>query len=346
MALVVEDDFSWQEILSELLLDCDLSVDVALNLEEAQLLLKNRAYRLVIVDLSLANRNPHNTDGLHVLELVHDLNPGCQAILLTGFATVELAVSAVTHYGASTVLRKESFAREEFIALVHQALVNVPAPSSSSPPSLDEFPLQPIGSSFGKALVVDDDAGWQSLLSELLVEVGYEVRLCRSFGEAFSYLRREKFVLAVVDLSLVDTWTDKRSPEALEDLDGYRLLDCTHAGGLQTIVVSGIATSDDIERVYTEQGIFAYLEKQSFQRDVFLRLAEEAQANSDNKLTRLTCREHEVLDCLVLGLMNKEIAEKLFITPNTVKRHIKSIFEKLEVSNRAAAVAQAIGKKH
>jgi len=42
-------------------------------------------------------------------------------------------------------------------------------------------------------------------------------------------------------------------------------------------------------------------------------------------------------------LTNKEIAEKLFITPNTVKRHLKAVFEKLEVHTRSAATAIAKG---
>jgi DNA-binding NarL/FixJ family response regulator len=45
---------------------------------------------------------------------------------------------------------------------------------------------------------------------------------------------------------------------------------------------------------------------------------------------------------LVRGLANKEIAHELVISTNTVKRYLKSIFEKLAVENRAAAVAVAM----
>ena len=50
-ALVVEDDRSWQQILSEILSDTGLEVDVADNLDSAALFLKTQPHRLAVVDL-------------------------------------------------------------------------------------------------------------------------------------------------------------------------------------------------------------------------------------------------------------------------------------------------------
>ena len=348
-ALVVEDDLSWQEIVSELLIDNGFIVDVAGNLDDAAALLKAHSHRLMVVDLSLVGDDPHNTDGLRVLEAANKLVPNLQTVLLTGFATVELAVSAMTTYRAFTVLRKERFSRDEFGTITQQILASAPVPATPSPaPPMTDTALPATRSTTpGLALVVDDDAGWQSLLVELLEEIGYSTRLCGSFGEAFSYLQRETFTLAVIDLSLAGFVPGMRAADELEDMAGYRLLSQTRADNIPTIVVSGVATPTDIQRVYAEQGIFAYLEKQSFERDIFLRLAAEAYATQQatNELARLTDREREALDWLIQGLTNKEIAEKLVITPNTVKRHLKAIFEKLEVNTRSAAVARALELK-
>jgi len=57
----------------------------------------------------------------------------------------------------------------------------------------------------------------------------------------------------------------------------------------------------------------------------------------------LSPREQEVLDALVNGHSNKEIARALDMTENTVKFHLKNIFVKLKVERRAQAIARARG---
>ncbi|NMB88014.1 MAG: helix-turn-helix transcriptional regulator, partial [Chloroflexi bacterium] len=52
----------------------------------------------------------------------------------------------------------------------------------------------------------------------------------------------------------------------------------------------------------------------------------------------LTEREMEVVDLVIAGLNNKEIAEKLFISSHTVKTHMENIFKKLGVDRRAAII--------
>ncbi len=55
----------------------------------------------------------------------------------------------------------------------------------------------------------------------------------------------------------------------------------------------------------------------------------------------LTSREREVLELLVRGYTNAEIAEKLFLSLSTVKTHVSNLFVKMEVKNRVQAVEKA-----
>jgi DNA-binding NarL/FixJ family response regulator len=368
-ALVVEDDYSWQQILSELLTDAGLEVDVADSLEKALLRIQARAHTLAVVDLSLGSDH-HNQDGLRVLDGLRRFDPACRAVLLSGFATVELAVSALTEHNALTCLRKEVFNRAEFRDLVQRIMASIPTRAEAGDPQVDDFagrshPRRSAGERImpgdgeeaeiqrppAAILVVEDDPGWQSILTEILVDAGFQVRLCSGYGEALGCLRRDKYTLAVIDLSLQgpldfarSDWVDSPAGQPLE---GYRLLASTRAGGIPTVVVSGVLSSEEIEQTYTDQGIFAFLQKQAFHRGAFLETVKEALASRQEppEFEVLTEREREVLELLARGSTNKEIADALFISTNTVKRHLKAIFEKLEVHTRSAAAAKAISRK-
>jgi DNA-binding CsgD family transcriptional regulator len=52
-------------------------------------------------------------------------------------------------------------------------------------------------------------------------------------------------------------------------------------------------------------------------------------------------REREVLALLATGHSNQEIADRMFISPNTVKTHLNNLYQKLEVSRRGQAVDKA-----
>jgi DNA-binding NarL/FixJ family response regulator len=63
---------------------------------------------------------------------------------------------------------------------------------------------------------------------------------------------------------------------------------------------------------------------------------------SNRQRLPLSVREIEVLDCVAQGLSNKEIADALYITEQTVKNHMTSVLRKLSVDDRVQAVLCAV----
>ncbi|MBL8058161.1 MAG: response regulator transcription factor [Anaerolineales bacterium] len=194
-------------------------------------------------------------------------------------------------------------------------------------------------------LVVEDNAQWRDLYAELLPPPEFALHFAASYAEARGELQRSTFSVAIVDLNLAS------SEARQENRDGYRLLQAARQKGVAAIVVSGMDEPEEVDRAYEEHGVFAFVEKALFDRRAFARLvgeaarapaAVEAAVPAGSVLAELTDREREVLGLMAQGRTNRQISEVLLITPNTVKKHVDHILQKLRVNNRAGAVAVAL----
>jgi len=90
-ALIVEDDRSWQLILTEMLRDAGLLVDVTDSYATATTTIRAASHRLAVVDLSLGGVDHHNQDGLRILDALRKHDPDCASVLLTGLWCLYLA---------------------------------------------------------------------------------------------------------------------------------------------------------------------------------------------------------------------------------------------------------------
>ncbi|MBF8267204.1 MAG: chemotaxis protein CheY [Dehalococcoidia bacterium] len=69
---------------------------------------------------------------------------------------------------------------------------------------------------------------------------------------------------------------------------------------------------------------------------------EQTSVQERPEITLLSEREREILGYVSMGLSNKDIASRLYLSVGTVKNHLHSIIEKLHAQNRAQAVAEGI----
>jgi two-component system, NarL family, nitrate/nitrite response regulator NarL len=168
---------------------------------------------------------------------------------------------------------------------------------------------------------------------------------------ALEAIREQQPDVAVVDMSM-------------PDLDGLAVLRAIARDELNTSVI--IVSAESESRVVYEAiaaGARAYLVKtgrgeaitEAIQRvtrgevvfppELQAGIADEIQMRSPQGGIHLTPREHEVLKLISSGSTTPQIAEKLFLSPATVKTHVQHIYEKLGVSDRASAVMEATRRR-
>jgi ATP/maltotriose-dependent transcriptional regulator MalT len=114
-------------------------------------------------------------------------------------------------------------------------------------------------------------------------------------------------------------------------------------------VLAGPAIADLLKQLKEKAVCTAYIEKLLTALDAFQsetgnaavsidRLPREAQQPLIDPLTN---RERDILELLAKRWQNKEIADHLCVATETVKSHLKNVYQKLDVSNRLQAVRKA-----
>jgi two-component system NarL family response regulator len=195
-----------------------------------------------------------------------------------------------------------------------------------------------------RILIVDDHPVVRAGLSSMLgTQPELQVVGSASSGEeAISMVQRDTPDVVLLDLRMA----------GMNGVDTLLAIKRTDTG-IRVIILTSYETDEDIYRA-VQAGAEGYLLKDTSLREmveaikvihagkryiprhIAARLAERMMR------TNLTPRELEILKMLAKGLTNKQIGHVFGISDNTVRNHVNSIIEKLEVSDRTEAATTAI----
>lgn len=202
-----------------------------------------------------------------------------------------------------------------------------------------------------KILVIDDDPRMRQQIAALLRAEGYATVEARNGREGVALAQAEKPALVLCDITM---------PE----MNGHRVVEALRQDAatahLPFIFLTGWGEKADM-RTGMNLGADDYLVKPVEPADLLgavkARLQRRKQTNTGRaasvadatpdaieRALGLTSREAEILSWVVQGKTNPEIGTILGIQLTTVKKHLESIFMKLGVENRTAAVTLALEK--
>jgi FixJ family two-component response regulator len=195
----------------------------------------------------------------------------------------------------------------------------------------------------GNIYVVDDDEAVRDSLQWLLEGKDYRVRC---FDSAESFLSRydpREVACLLVDirmpgisgLELQDRLIERKSPLPIVFITG-------HGDVPMAVTTMKKGAMDFIPKPFKEEELLGVVERMLDQaREAFADF--QHAANRDALMGKLTARESQVLERIVAGRLNKQIADDLGISIKTVEAHRANIMEKLNANTVADLLKIALG---
>jgi len=198
----------------------------------------------------------------------------------------------------------------------------------------------------GTVYVVDDDEAVRDSVQWLLEGKGYRVR-CFDSAESFlsRYDAREVACLLVdirmggmTGLELQSRLIEIRSPLPIVFITG-------HGDVPMAVDTMKKGAMDFIQKPFNEADLVRLVEQMlDHAKDSFA--DSQLAANRDSLLSKLTMRESQVLERIVAGRLNKQIADDLGISIKTVEAHRANIMEKLSANTVADLLKIALGQSN
>lgn len=187
-----------------------------------------------------------------------------------------------------------------------------------------------------------------SLLGDHGVEV---VAIARNGRDAMVLAKQQRPDVVLMDIGLPDMDGIDAGQQIMRNLPGTKVL-----------AITGLESTEIVQEAM-RSGFHGYLHKHAPSSELIesLRLVASGQAvmpqsaaqrlatratggpeGGDSAASRLTTREREVLALLAQGADTRDIAERLFLSRNTIRTHVQNILAKLDVHSRLEAAAYAV----
>lgn len=334
-------------------------------LNSLKMWLKNEGFRVVTandtrgaikkvketpIDVALIDYKLNQENGIHVAQKIRQIVEDMQIVILTGFPSYEVAVKAMKSGIFEYISKGE--ANEKILKIIHKAIKEnetIQQKKDISAQDKTTFLLACSHSLIKESLEAFSGKYPQFLLVRTLASIDY-FKISKSIPEVDIALicatcnfkkggdiparihKLYKFIPAAKPVIINENFADREKIELLKmGVKGFFPRDITseQLSKALPLIKQG--------QLWASRRVLNASLQEVFTHD-------PRYFPEDPEILDLTKREKEILKAMAVGLSNREISDKLFISESTVKTHINRIFKKLGVRNRAKAILMALEK--
>jgi len=206
-------------------------------------------------------------------------------------------------------------------------------------------------------LIVDDHPFIRNAIADMLTRSeNFNIYKAESGYEAIAYADEYDIELVLMDIVMPDKDGFETTSELLEKHPELKVLFLTGTYGKENIIrilelgASGCVLKDAdeeellfaIHKVLKGDHYFGNQPMADILADYETIVLPRKGTPPKAELNSLTPREKEIIKYISMGLVNKEIAEKLFISKRTIDKHRTNILSKLQMNNSAELIAYAV----
>jgi len=187
-----------------------------------------------------------------------------------------------------------------------------------------------------KILVVEDEPAIAIDIAYNLESFGYEiVDAVHSGDEALEILNSQKVDLVMLDINLQGELTGIDLAIRINNKHQIPFIYLTSLADKETIAKAAATfPASYLVKPFKEYDIAPAIEVALRKKKSFRTSIPSLDVINHSLISKITQGEYAVIEPLWMGYTNKEIAEQLIISPNTVKTHIQKIYSKLQVGSK------------
>ncbi|MFN8420691.1 MAG: BTAD domain-containing putative transcriptional regulator [Anaerolineae bacterium] len=339
--LIVENRREWRGIIEQVTAETTgIQIQAVQTYGEALTALEKQAFSLAVIDLTLRipehdYDNDGTHDGLQVLADLAQRSPQTKLVIIGESLSRETLLNTPGIPETLTLLNRANWDQASLrdvlkqvlnggvdsvmvtglsAAIATRSVVEADPKRATAPHAGLTGPLRSgltppgVGSRPGRAriLIVEDDAGWQEQLAQLMEHDQYFWRVAPTQEQAMERLKLETFHLILLDLMLGDDHVPLREGK------GWQLLDyvINNSPKTKVLVISEIASSADVARLFMGYPIKGYMDKRAFNEGELRTLVREQSAGPSLRI--VTLGDFRVLrDGKLINDFGHDLAEKM-----------------------------------